>query len=442
MPLTSIRLHNFRCFRDTGEVPIRPLTVIFGRNNAGKSSLLQAVLLLRQTLDRPEVGEHLNMRGPLYAAGSYSDIVHQHRARTNIVMELGVRIPAGRYDAKVRLEFGSDEPQPPRLVSLRVEREDVGPVEVRRGVGRGGPYELHIDGEFLGREKAANFSFAINQFLPQIGPEPLRVGRPSKRREEARRVARSILLEFRKELEAMRAVGPFRQQPARRYDYQGRLTGAVDLHGENVVYALIDDLMRRGKHRRSLLNALNRWLAKVGRVRLMPLRRISKSARLYEVRLRDLDSGRWANYADVGFGIGQALPVLVEGLRTPDSGVFIAEEPEIHLHPDAQLAIADYLIDLARSGRTVVVETHSEAVLLRIRGAAIRSGSSRKGPRLRPEEIGVVHVSGGSSGASTVTPLTLDELGQVQGWPEGFMEEVTKERLALLESMARKAGES
>jgi hypothetical protein len=65
-------------------------------------------------------------------------------------MEFGVRVPAGKYDAKVRLEFGSDEPQPPRLVSLRVEREDVGPVEVRRGVGRGGPYELHIDGEFLG----------------------------------------------------------------------------------------------------------------------------------------------------------------------------------------------------------------------------------------------------------------------------------------------------
>ena len=187
MPLTSIRLQNFRCFRDTGDVPIRPLTVIFGRNNAGKSSLIQAVLLLRQTLDRPEVGEHLNMRGPLYAAGSYGDIVHQHQARTNIVMEFGVRVPPSKHDAKVRLEFGSDEPQPPRLLSLRVEREDVGFVEVRRGVGRGGPYELHINGESLGREKAANFSFAINQFLPQIGPEPLRVGRPSGRREKARK---------------------------------------------------------------------------------------------------------------------------------------------------------------------------------------------------------------------------------------------------------------
>jgi len=168
--------------------------------------------------------------------------------------------------------------------------------------------------------------------------------------------------------------------------------------------------MRRGKLRGTLLRPINRWLARVGRVRLLPLRRISPTARLYELRMRDLDSGRWANFADVGFGIGQALPVLVEGLRTPPAGVFIVQEPEIHLHPDAQLAMADYLVELARSGRNVIVETHSEAVLLRIRGAAIKSGSSRTALRLSPEDIAIVHVSGRTTGASAVSSLSVDQL--------------------------------
>jgi len=442
MTITSLRLHNFRCFRDTGAVPIRPLTVIFGRNNAGKSSLIQAFFLLRQTLDRPESGERLNIRGPLYPAGAYSDIVHQHLASTNIVMEFGVRLSAAKEEAEVRLEFCSDEPQAPRLVSLRLSPRRGLTVEVRRGRGRGGPYELHVDGENLGGERASNFRLAVNQFLPLIGPEPLRPGRPSPRRELARQLARVTLKQFAEDLLAIRAVGPFREQPARRYDYAGRPAEAVDLRGEAVVHALIDDAMRRGKHRGALLRPINRWLARVGKLRLLPLRRISPTVRLYELRMRDIDSGRWANFADVGFGIGQALPVLVEGLRTPPAGVFIVQEPEIHLHPDAQLAMADYLVDLARSGRTVIVETHSEAVLLRIRGAAVRNSSSGSRPKLRPEEIAIIHVSGRTTGASAVSSLSVDQLGQIEGWPTGFMEEVTKERLDLLESMARRAEES
>ncbi|HEV8400247.1 MAG TPA: AAA family ATPase, partial [Gemmatimonadales bacterium] len=135
-------------------------------------------------------------------------------------------------------------------------------------------------------------------------------------------------------------------------------------------------------------------------------------------------------------------PVLVEGLRTPPSGIFLVQEPEIHLHPDAQLAMADYLIDLARSGRTVIVETHSEAVLLRIRRAAVEHVPSRKHPRLRPEDISIVHVSGRTTGASAVTPLSVDLLGQIEKWPTGFLEDVTKERLDLLETMTKRAVEA
>jgi predicted ATPase len=449
MPITSIRLRNFRCFLDSGEIPIRPLTIIFGRNNAGKSSILDSLFLLRQTLDRPEYEGGLNMRGPLYPAGSYADIVYKHLSRENITMEFGVatrsesfrRLPVharSKQYGRLAMEFCSREPQPPRLVRFQVESRGAPIVEIRRGRGRGGPHEIHIHGKLFGGEREG--SFRLFGFLPIISRfEFTRPGRPSSKREDARAIAGTLIGEFRRTLSNLRAVGAFRAAPERRYDYQGRPPEAADLSGQNVVYALIDDSMRRGKHRGSLVNSLNQWLKSVGRVRLLPLRRISTKARLYELRLKDVESGRWANFADVGFGIGQAFPVLVEGLRTPPDGLFIVQEPEIHLHPDAQLAMADYLVDLASSGRTVIVETHSEALLLRVRKAVVdveqHLGSRRL---LHVDQLSIIHVGSDKKGSSHATPLKIDDLGQVQGWPEGFMEEVTLERLKLLDKMASK----
>jgi len=451
MPITSIRLHNFRCFFDSGEIPIRPLTIIFGRNNAGKSSILDSLFLLRQTMDRPEYEEGLNMRGPLYPAGSYADIVHKHLSSESIKMEFGVarregvgRVTRGalpKLSGRLTMEFRSREPQPPGLTHFQVESAGETIVEIRRGRGRGGPRELYICGRHIGGEEEGNFR--LYSFLPLIAVYELGLrGRPSAKRENARFTARGLVAEFRKTLSDLRAVGAFRAAPARRYDYQGRPPDATDLSGQNVVYALIDDSMRRGKNRGSLINTLNQWLSSVGRVRLLPLRRISPTSRLYELRLKDTESGRWANFADVGFGVGQALPVLVEGLRTPTDGLFIVQEPEIHLHPDAQLAMADYLIDLAVSGRTVIVETHSEALLLRVREAVVNA-KQRGGARrmLHSDQLSIVHVRSDNYGSSHARPLAVDELGQVQEWPSGFMEEVTLERLKLLEKMSRKPKE-
>ncbi|MBI1850627.1 MAG: AAA family ATPase [Planctomycetes bacterium] len=164
-------------------------------------------------------------------------------------------------------------------------------------------------------------------------------------------------------------------------------------------------------------------------------------ARLYEIRIKDTDAGRWANFADVGFGIGQALPVLVEGLRTEEGGLFLVQEPEIHLHPDAQLAMADFLIDLVRSGKRVIVETHSEALLLRVRHAIVdarRNGRTRA--RLNADDVGVIVVDKKPDGTSHAARLEVDELGQIKQWPAHFMEQATNERLAIMEDMIRKTG--
>lgn len=435
MSINRVRLRNFRCFEDSGEIDLAPLTLIFGRNNTGKSSILQSLLLLRQTIDTPTYGERLILRGPLYFAGNYHDLIHKHRSSSHLKFTYWLSPDREEPESRLELEFLSDEPQPPRLARLRVESKGLDFLEIRRGRGRGGPFELQIGDLSMGGESDANFRFAVNRFFPLIGDEPRRQGRPSQRRERSRSLARSVLEAFERSLLGIRAVGAFREEPARRYEHQGRASEIVDLHGRSTIQALIDDSTRRGRLRGSLIEGVNEWLLSVGRVRLMPFKRISATARLFEVRLRDTDSGRWANFADVGFGIGQALPVIVEGLRTAPGGTFIVQEPEIHLHPDAQLAMADFLVWLGESGRKVIVETHSEALLLRFRHAVLRASKRASFPA--PEDVCVLYVDKRRTGQSNVTRLSVDALGQVSSWPRGFMEETTSERMALLRGMTR-----
>jgi predicted ATPase len=213
----------------------------------------------------------------------------------------------------------------------------------------------------------------------------------------------------------------------------------VDFLGRQVVDALVQDHVGRRKRDASeLVSGVNQWLEHLARVKL-ELSEVSKSQKLWEVRLRDTASGRFSNFADVGFGVGQALPVLVEGLRTPTGGVFLVQEPEIHLHPDAQLAMGDFLVDLACSGRQVIVETHSEHILLRVR-RRLAEGTNNG---LTPDDVSVLHVGWDDiHKSSTLTPLTIDQLGQVQNWPRGFFEEANVERLTLLQTMAAKAGKA
>jgi predicted ATPase len=425
-----MRLKNFKCFQDSGEIVLRPLTIIFGRNNTGKSSILQSLLLLRQTLDSPEYGPRLDLRGPYYPAGAYADIVHQHQSSEKIEMSFSFKSPSNRDDTLFNLEISADEPNPPRLASFAVSSHGVEKLEIRRSRGRGGPYEMFLASRTQGLEKDANFAFPLKKFFPLIGEEPPRRGRPNEKHQLAREHARGAIQEFEQHLMNMRAVGAFRQQPERRYEYRGRTADTIDAMGQRVIDALIEDASRRGRQKNQLFQSVNKWLGQVGRVSLKPLHRISRT-RMYEVRLRDTDSGRWANFADVGFGIGQALPVFVEGLRTPEGGLFLAQEPEIHLHPDAQLGMADFLVDLVGSGRMVIAETHSENLLLRIRRSILPSDNGR--PQIDSEDVSLVYVSKEKSGTSNVRSLKLDQMAQIATWPKGFMEEATEERMAILE---------
>jgi predicted ATPase len=128
--------------------------------------------------------------------------------------------------------------------------------------------------------------------------------------------------------------------------------------------------------------------------------------------------------SDVGFGIGQLLPIIVQGLLARGRVVCV-EQPEIHLHPRLQAHVSDFLIKTSGAGRETdrraprtqwIVETHSEAMILRLQ-RRMREGA------ITPNDVSVLYVRPGPTG-SEIVPLRLAEDGTfIDEWPSGFFEE-------------------
>jgi predicted ATPase len=119
--------------------------------------------------------------------------------------------------------------------------------------------------------------------------------------------------------------------------------------------------------------------------------------------------------ADVGFGVSQCLPVLVALLTARPGQLVYIEEPEIHLHPRAQMALAQVLADAANRGVRVVIETHSSLLLLGVQ-ALVAEGA------LPPELVALHWFSLTKDGATEVRSADLDEAGAFGEWPEDFAE--------------------
>jgi predicted ATPase len=135
--------------------------------------------------------------------------------------------------------------------------------------------------------------------------------------------------------------------------------------------------------------------------------------------------------SDVGFGIGQLLPILVQGIISRAQTVCV-EQPEIHLHPRLQACLADFFIGSAGLGGSLhpdrgvqwIIETHSEALMLRLQ-RRIRE------QRIKPDDISVLYVWPSPEGTSHIMKLRLDECGDfTDTWPDGFFEESYKEVFA------------
>lgn len=310
--------------------------------------------------------------------------------------------------------------------------------ELRRDASARGYWDA-LAGRMRGREIAAVLAAELGPGGPAARPaaDDPELGEAARRMERAA-AAVSELLSTR-----LLHLGPLRQDPQLLYRTapSGR-PGFVGARGELAFAVLHREAARElpcplpdGSVRTVALgDATNFWLAALGLAASIDT---SDRARLgLEARLRMPELGRPIGLTAVGVGVSQALPVLVMALAAGPGAVLLLEQPELHLHPAAQQRLADFLLACAASGRQLIVETHSDHLVTRLR----RRIAEDPGDRL----LGTVAVvlAQRDAGGSRFERLPSNRYGGFERWPEGFFEEAASDARELIRAGLKKRGEA
>lgn len=469
--LTQIELNNFKAFGAPTSVPLAPLTLVYGANSAGKSTLVQALLLLKQSL----ASQSLITQGSLLNAGGFQGLVHRHTGQSvgialtygtlpTWIPEQGTPDPtlprhvgwtfsgnsAGQGDlAELLVQFGAHRlvfARDPASDALTLRRTDLD--DIFRAISSGTllyPFDArhYADGEavdqarrlrgreqngrralrLLEREGIDTIAVRAHGLMPSsnVVARSLRTvvdreqGVVDSYLNRTAKLAAGVATEVTQLLDSLVWLGPLRSAPQRVYDRAD--TTSIPGDGRHVAIYLFDHA--------TVVAQVNEWLERLEvpySLDVIPVN-AGNSAHLVgdlvAIALTDSRTGVNVTPADVGFGISQVLPIVVELLTRRDSVIAI-EQPETHLHPRLQARLADLFIDTTQAGgqgNQLLVETHSEHLILRVQ-RRIREGS------LDPRDVSVVYVDQGPDGDTTVKPLRLDEQGDfLDEWPHGFFDE-------------------
>lgn len=368
--LTGLELSNFRSFGPTlTEVPLAPLTLVYGENSSGKSSLVQALVVLGQSL----VNGCFTADGGDDDWGTWRNLVHGQDPKA--VMQLGFSF-----------EDASAGPAGVGSVSLAFNQANA--------VG-GGARTLEL---MAGDEKVE----LVDVEGPPVEGPLVQVN------DEATSLASRFVY-----------LGPSRKPP-RRYSRRGGRAGA-----ENMAFFLANNPSERDQVSLALKKLGVDYELDV--VNPIGERYRDSLGEVVSVVLRDRATGLTLSASDAGFGLAQVLPIVTD-LSVRTSSVIMVEQPEIHLHPSMQADLADLMIesvDPGGRGNQVIAETHSETLILRVQRRIREQVISH-------EDVKVLYVER-DGGVSRVSELRLNEHGDfLDHWPHGFFDDQFNELFGTL----------
>ena len=447
--MNEIRLKNYRCFRDEQTARLAPLTLLVGENSTGKTSFMAMVRSLWDIAYRQRIPD---FKEDPYDLGSFDEIVHHRGARGGRAINFEAGFESTRRNPRVEenslgdsdhfsVTFGSEGTVPVPVLRRLIcgkfwieERfEKNRKQQLRIGTPRGSweltsvAQETHLDltrymirpvWVSLGQHRAVKEEEEDTKFVPLDGS-------PEITREDLYQLDRLAYPRWRFTSSRPYASAPVRSKPHRTYD---PARTSPDPEGDYVPMYLASLYFQNKKAWTGLKHRLERFGQNAGlfdEITIKPLGR--RNAEPFQVQVRkfgDRLKGPPRNLIDVGYGVSQALPIITELLRPDAPPMFLLQQPEVHLHPSAQAALGSLFCQVAHKHRQLVVETHSDHLLDRVR-IDVRDGKTK----LKPDDVSILFFERRELEVH-IHSLRLDKEGNVLGAPPGyrrfFMEETTR----------------
>ncbi|WP_338805835.1 DUF3696 domain-containing protein [Pseudomonas chlororaphis] len=495
MSITNLKIENFKKFEILDINLKKPITLIYGENSSGKSSVLKALLGLVQTFSKNNKYETWNAQGELVDLGSYKDYIKDH----NIKNKFSISIQSSDFspyefkykkgskrkhitEQKFTYEYDKLTSQA-RIYSFleTTFTEDMSPVSEIIDLGTKtpiGPYpEIFTSIKITKPKTRSHYNFTADplsvkslygnpehfsksfqtafdtthtstevQYEQRLNISPVNEKRKIDETSFFKlRLYEKSINETESILSKIHYLGPIRMSPLRSYKLTSH-TSIVGPGGEFTPLVLSYILKRSQQDRtknkiyKQRYEKFKSWFQMI-----FPGYEVNVEPSEDVVRIKISYAGRTDSITDVGFGFSQILPILVQAAALEPGDTLVVEQPELHLHPKAQVAFAFFLTEASKSGVRFIIETHSEHIL---KGLQLNVSQyhldNEQGFSPSHLKIYYFHKEG------TTSEMTLNQWGEIDGgWPEGFFDEnykisstIVKNKISSMNSNNKKENSS
>lgn len=439
--LTQIKLRNFKVFKNETVFPLSKINLLTGINGRGKSTLLQSLLVMKQSVDYSENTNYLLLNGNCLSLGTFKDVKNSNLAITDDIV-IGYKLTAFNqinFEISYKMALGNDDRKliireiiltsQEELVAIAGDNDNGNMVfdmlklyetDVM-AVGAETPtsvIDYYNDDLII---NSIRYAFGVyKNLLPNIG---FMRTQPQKFLFNF-----SYIFQFNK-IHYISADRIGAKEIYSKYNLDFFIS--VDKKGENVASVIsktkdleIDKKLYLGDNARTVINQTGEWLSEVLGTNVSII--IDDFSNDFYVTLSFRINGKDYKPSNVGFGYSYILPIIVSGLIAKSGEILIVENPEAHLHPRAQSKLTKFLAKVASCGVQVFIESHSDHILNGLRVCV-------KNKELTPDDVSVMYFSADRQTDETQIHFPkIDKNGRIDDWQEGFFDEWDNSLMELL----------
>ncbi len=444
--LKTLRIQNFKGWKDTDVIKFAPITLFLGGNSSGKSSIGQFLLFLKQSClspDRKSVFFFGDENSDV-EFGSQRDIIYQNDLNNKLRFEYSW-IPKSSIafeDSVNKIKYNPNEMKFMSCVNVNekgnavilVEEfkyifNDLEGKEVILGMERMDAEKVYL--ARTGKSIAKNYTLIRTSGRPWQMPAPFKFyGFPDEMISYHQNATFASILNFAQVdlLSSISYLGPIRKEAKRFYRWTGATPESVGKDGRDTIQAILaagaENRKLNFRPKQGLVpfeGVIAQMMKDMGLIDDLSISKIGESSQRqeYDVKVKTKGSGTFVDIPDVGFGVSQVLPVLVQIFYAPPNSIVIIEQPELHLHPKAQSELADVIIKAIRARENaternvqIIIETHSEHFLRRFQR------------RIAEKELDnadfIAYFANCEATPPSLDLLQVNLYGEIANWPKNF----------------------